>query len=1786
VTSKARQSGPEFIVTSTGDSPNGTSCFIDSCTLRGALYSINLHQVSGTVKFNLTGVAPHRIRLTDELPVVEYPVTIDGWSQPGWTHEPIIWIDGDDIASTIILEGGNSTVQGLVIADFYRHNYVNEYALIVKGENNAIYGNYIGIDPTGTIVMSNRRGLDAHNAQIGGPLPHQGNVVTGNTLGGIHALNSTIQNNIVGLDPTGAFTLGSQRYGITGLNNFVGGSGLNEGNLVSGQTYTGISVGDGSIVRGNLVGTDSLMTVSIPNRTGIGAGDSIVGGDGINDFNIVMGNQTGIVTSDSEVIGNYIGIDNTGTIQIPNDYGMGSGSGSVVVINENNFRNNVVVGNLYDGISLGQGGNRLYGNYIGVTRDLTPIPNGGSGIYLNSDSLYPNFVGGYDYGQPNFIAHNGGAGIASETPQSAWIKRNVIFNNDGLAVDHLNDGIINRDPTDDMPDAPTIFDVRYNGSSIQILGEFAADELQEPPYLFDVYHNASCDPLGNGEAENYVGQAVVNTTEHGYVGFDITLPYSGDMSDVITVLVINTRYINSSEMSNCADILQDSLPAPSNLMATPIDDDSVQIDWVDNSSDESSFVLETSINRETWFTEATLSANITQAIVNDLTCGTTHYFRVRAVRSSDSAESANSAHASYTTPDCVIPVDGYLDVTTTSDTYDGICDADCSLRDAITASNNASGTQVINVISGIINISSLVDDDDDVNVIGDFDITDDVHIIGDGIDTTTIHIGGEYWAFHIHGDAELRLNDLTITKSDSDYHTIVNLAGVLRATNVKIQEAATNTGSGGYHVYNGGEAYLNYVEISQELNQYSGSRGFYNSGYVEINYAYIHHNYKVLRLYGGIAKISNSLIVDNHEDRGHGELISLAPDAEALTIDHTTFSNNDSAGIFQFYSTPAILRARNSIFDATWGQYYNVCENGGKIVNIGTNLYSDASCGSIDLGLGEAVVVDSVILDENYQPDIGSPAIDAAIGDCPTHDFYGISRPIGGACDIGAIESIYTPMDPPTNLAGTVVNNLNIDLTWLDNASYEASYVVERSVDNVTWSEIATLSADSEAYSDTDTLNCFTDYYYRVSSRIGIASATSSIYQIRTGCTPIVAPSNLDTTAIVDAVDLTWQDNSQTENGFNILRRVSGNLTWQTVDVVGQSTITYRDVSVSCETAYEYQIEAYRDEDSTSDVSNIDSVMTYICPVSVPISFTSTGNTEVTIDLSWVDTATNETAFELYKLGEPLELIATLPSDTQTTTVYDLACDTAYQYSIQAYREIDGLRRDSDSMELTATTARCKVQSPSNPAPMAVQRNTVEIMWEDTSPEETTHFIIERAIEENTGEVQAQAIVLNWNHIAQIPVGNTSYTDDDLVCGTSYWYRVQGYDQVFKDYSDYSDPIQVITSECPVPVTNTIGLYQEGIWIFRAGFENSTPAVTFRYGPQEYGWIPLTGDWDGNGIDGIGLYKDGVFALRDVSERGVSDYVYRFGDQKGGAQPIVGDWNGDGQDTVGLYRDGVFILTNSHETPTIDHQFVFGKRESGWTAITGDWIGTGRDLVGLYKDGVFQLHNSFKTQSSGQFFRFGPDSGDWIPITGDWDADSSTTIGLYKESSWRLRNNNSRGQVDIGFIFGNLGSSAYPLASYRGGEEAIEALAFVSSMPLPDINASLNNQEAESPSPTPTEPVLVTVSATEETLTPTVSISGTNSQVELTVTPTSVQEPTASPTLATAPRVEGDETAIPTMTATPTPTETIEQTITPTLTPVPSVTPLPTNSPTAIQVPSEATVEESEPEVTKEVIDG
>ena len=82
------------------------------------------------------------------------------------------------------------------------------------------------------------------------------------------------------------------------------------------------------------------------------------------------------------------------------------------------------------------------------------------------------------------------------------------------------------------------------------------------------------------------------------------------------------------------------------------------------------------------------------------------------------------------------------------------------------------------------------------------------------------------------------------------------------------------------------------------------------------------------------------------------------------------------------------------------------------------------------------------------------------------------------------------------------------------------------------------------------------------------------------------------------------------------------------------------------------------------------------------------------------------------------------------------------------------------------------------------------------------------------------------------------------------------------------------------------------------------------------------------------MYRNGVYFLRNTNTAGNADLAFAFGSP--GDIPVTGDWNGDGIDTIGMYRNGVYYLRNTNTAGNADLAFTYGS--TGDIPVTGKWV--------------------------------------------------------------------------------------------------------------------------------------------------------------------------------------------------------------------------------------------------------
>lgn len=277
-----------------------------------------------------------------------------------------------------------------------------------------------------------------------------------------------------------------------------------------------------------------------------------------------------------------------------------------------------------------------------------------------------------------------------------------------------------------------------------------------------------------------------------------------------------------------------------------------------------------------------------------------------------------------------------------------------------------------------------------------------------------------------------------------------------------------------------------------------------------------------------------------------------------------------------------------------------------------------------------------------------------------------------------------------------------------------------------------------------------------------------------------------------------------------------------------------------------------------------------------------------------------------------------------------------------------------------------------------------------------------------------------------------------------------------------------VSTEVPVAVFNhgsqaIVAVFAPEAGEFLIQMRNNDGIVNheFQYGPPGAGWLPLTGDWDGDGVDTPGLYDPatGRFLLRNNSSAGVADVIFQFGPGGEGWLPLFGDWDGDERDTVGLFHavSSVFFLKNSNAAGAADVVFQYGSAGSGWLPIVGDWNYRLRDSVGLYvpETSTFFLRNENTAGPADLQYHYGPAGARWLPLAGDWDGDGGDSVGLYASASgaFYLRNQHATGRADEQFTHGPGGPGWLPVAGNWDGP------AFA----LPDAPHNVDPARGENP---------------------------------------------------------------------------------------------------------------------------
>ena len=422
-------------------------------------------------------------------------------------------------------------------------------------------------------------------------------------------------------------------------------------------------------------------------------------------------------------------------------------------------------------------------------------------------------------------------------------------------------------------------------------------------------------------------------------------------------------------------------------------------------------------------------------------------------------------------------------VTKTADTNDGICDADCSLREAIAAANATTTDDVIGFDTSVFNTAQTIlltgNDLQINNPNGTFLIN------GPGSDLLKVSGNNLSRVITIDKAANVTINNITVTGGNglSSINNgrgggIYNAGSTLTINSSIISSNSIKGGNLGGGIFNisGGTLNINNSIISGNTAGISTlGGGIYTSAFLNLDKSTVSDNSATsgggILVIDGITNITNSTLSGNIATKNGGgvdnngtgtlnivnstisnnSIVSdiidpnsgggIANGGTAITLTNVTVSNNTAANAGGVANSSSNFIARNCIFARNTATFRGSADFNGKLISQGYNLIEDSSEIIITgTTIGNILGVDPQLLPlGNYggatktlalQPT--SPAIDKGKSFGIATDQRGLPRPFdnpnianaesGDGADIGAFEVQTAPVAASVSVSGRITN--------------------------------------------------------------------------------------------------------------------------------------------------------------------------------------------------------------------------------------------------------------------------------------------------------------------------------------------------------------------------------------------------------------------------------------------------------------------------------------------------------------------------------------------------------------------------------------------------------------------------------------------------------------------------------------------------------------------------------------------------------------------------------------------
>ena len=341
-----------------------------------------------------------------------------------------------------------------------------------------------------------------------------------------------------------------------------------------------------------------------------------------------------------------------------------------------------------------------------------------------------------------------------------------------------------------------------------------------------------------------------------------------------------------------------------------------------------------------------------------------------------------------------------------------------------------------------------------------------------------------------------------------------------------------------------------------------------------------------------------------------------------------------------------------------------------------------------------------------------------------------------------------TILPPPSNVSATATSRGGINVSW-SSVSGVTGYRVYRSTSAYgTYTQVETTS--SASYTD-NYLSPGTTYYYKVSAYN--SSGESELSYSSNGATTVpAAPSNVYATLqpSSNSILVSWPSVTGAA-GYRVYRATSA---YGTYTQLGTSSSTsYTDNSLLLGTTYYYTVSAYNDagESSQSSYNYVATVLP--APSNVSATVQSSGGY---INVSW-SSVTGATGYRVYRSTSSSGTYSQVGTTSSASyTDNSLTPGTTYYYMVSAYNSAGESSKSSYAYAATVLAAPSNVS-----AVLQSSGNSITVSWYSVTG--ATGYKVYRGTSAYGTYTQAGT------------ASSTSYTDNYLTSGATYYYKVSAY---------------------------------------------------------------------------------------------------------------------------------------------------------------------------------------------------------------------------------------------------------------------------------------------------------------------------------------------------------------------------------------------------------------------------